>query len=189
MTQVLLADEEAELARSICPPEVLKGPDFSGDRLLKPRPGMYLRVELMGGVVVRSPLHGITGRRWWTVVRTAAERGKAIETPPGLADFLRLEQQLGLGDLLVHCDVCGDDTTPRGLKTHRRSNSACRFLSNVAEVRTFWDLGYRDPYRLHGDVVPITWTELNSRVAWRNRLHVIRFRLWTAVLISTAQPT
>ena len=37
-------------------------------------------------------------------------------------------------------------------------------------------------------VLPVAWladrrpAELNGRVAWRNRLHVVRFRLWTAVL-------
>lgn len=59
----------------------------------------------------------------------------------------------------------------------------CRFLADTAEVRTFWKLGYRDPYRVRDQGVPITWTELNRRVAWRNRLHVVRFRLWTAVLL------
>ena len=64
------------------------------------------------------------------------------------------------------------------------ASSLCRFLSDTAEVRTFWDLGYRDPFSLRADGVPTTWTELNSRTHWRNQVHIVRFRLWTAVLIS-----
>lgn len=186
VTQTILDAEEAELARRICPPETLKQPSFSGDRLLKPRPRMYLRESLVAGIVIESPLEGVTGRRWWTVVRAADEQGWSTDAAHGPYGFLRLEQTLDLADHFVHCDICGDDITPRYLKNHRRTNSVCRFLADTAEVRTFWKLGYRDPYLLRGQGVPITWTELNSRVAWRNRLHIVRFRLWTAVLISAA---
>lgn len=67
------------------------------------------------------------------------------------------------------------------MNSHHKTNSVCRFLADNAEVRTFWRLGDRDPYLVQSDGVPITWTELNSRVDWRNRLHIVRFRLWTAV--------
>ncbi|MCC7077180.1 MAG: hypothetical protein IT198_08650, partial [Acidimicrobiia bacterium] len=96
-----------------------------------------------------------------------------------------LEQQLGLVDRFASCTICGDDITPNRMKNHHKTNSVCRFLADTAEVRTLWNLGYRDPYLVRGDGVPITWTELTSRVAWRTRLHIVRFRLWTAVLIST----
>lgn len=188
VTQTLLDDEHADLARQICPPEAIQRPSFSGDRLLNPRPGMYLRDRLVAGAVVQSPLRGVTGRRWWTVLRAAHDRGCSTDLALKLASFHRLEQQLGLTDHLASCDVCGDDITPKRMKNHRKTNSVCRFLADTAEVRTFWGLGYRDPYLVQSDGVPITWTELNSRVAWRNRLHVVRFRLWTAVLISEAAP-
>lgn len=188
VTQTILGDDDAKLARHICPPENLQRPSFSGDRLLKPRPGMRLHDSLVAGIVVESPLAGVTGRRWWTVVRAAGEQGWSTDSAHDLDNFLGLEQALGLADQFVRCDICGDDITPRGLRGHQRSNSVCRFLADTAEVRTFWSLGYRDPYRLRDRGVPITWTELNSHVAWRTLLHVVRFRLWTAVLIAAAQP-
>ena len=74
-----------------------------------------------------------------------------------------------------------------GYEVHQtRGKTKTARLSDTAEVNTFWNLGYSDPYVLQDDGVPITWTELNSRVAWRTRLHIIRFRLWTAVMISAA---
>lgn len=185
ITEVLLAEDAAELARSFLPPEVLHRPEFSDDRLLRPKPGMYLRVDVVAGVVVRSPLAEVSGRRWWTVVRTAAEVGRAIDAAFDAQGFERLEHELGTADTLVRCEVCGDDVSRRGLRNHQARNSVCRSLANVTEVRTFWDLGYRDPYGLRDRGVPLTWAELNGRVHWRNRLHVIPFRLWTAVLIST----
>lgn len=184
--EVLLADDAAECARRVCPPELLRGPKLSFDRLLTPTPGMRLGDAVTGGVVVRSPLLAVTGRRWWAVIRAAAERGEPLDPACGIDEFERVEQHLELGDHFVRCDVCGDDVSRRGLRGHQKSNSVCRFLANVAEVHTFWDLGYRDPHRLAAQGVPITWTELNRRVSWRNRLHVIRFRLWTAVLISSS---
>lgn len=42
VTQTVLSDEQADLARVICPPEQLQRPDFRGDRLLNSRPGMRL---------------------------------------------------------------------------------------------------------------------------------------------------
>jgi hypothetical protein len=186
---VILADDDAERARLICPPGTLHRPTFSGDRLLKPRPGMYLRVGLVSGIVVESPLESVTGRRWWTVVRTADERGLSTDAARHPVEFLQLEQQLGLAGHFVRCDICGDDVTAKRLANHRRINSVCRFLAEIAEVRRFWSLGYRDPYHVREQGVPITWTELNGRAAWRNRLHVVRFRLWTAVLLRVDRDT
>ncbi len=182
VTEVLVAEDEVERARSVCPPELVSTPTFSDDRLLNPRPGMYLHPGATNGVVVRSPLDGITGRRWWSVAQAASGAGRAVAEAFDPDAFLRLEWELELTDQFVRCDICGDDVKPSRLKAHRSANSVCRFISSVAEVRTYWALGYRDPYRLRDDGVPITWTELNSRVHWRNRLHVVRFRLWTAVL-------
>jgi hypothetical protein len=182
VTQVFLDNEEAHEALQICPPELLDHPNFSEDRILKPRPGMYVHDHMNRGLVLRAPLPHVSGRRWWTVVRAAAHEGRAIDSGFAPDTFGRLEEELGLVDYLVGCATCGDDVKPRGLKAHRRSNSVCRFLADTAEVRTFWSLGYRDPYVLQADAVPTAWTELNSRVQWRNRLHIVRFRLWTAVL-------
>lgn len=184
VTQVILPDTDVEQVRQICPPDTLHRPTFSSDRLLRARPGMYLPNALLSGIVIESPLDGVTGRRWWTVARSAHQQGHSSHTALRDRDeFLHLEQQLGLTGHLVQCDICGDDITPRHLANHRRTNSVCRFLADTAEVHTFWNLGYRDPYSIRNDGVPITWTELNGRVAWRNRLHVVRFRLWTAVLL------
>lgn len=187
VTQVALSDQQADLARLICPPTQILRPTFSGDRLLNPRPGMRLHDSLVAGVVVQSPFPDVTGRRWWTVLRAAHEQG--WDTDPTLhpGRFHHLEEQLGLVDHFASCAICGDDITPNRMKAHHKTNSVCRYLSDTAEVRTFWKLGYRDPYVLRDEGVPITWTELNSRVAWRTRLHIVRFRLWTAVLVSAAQ--
>lgn len=184
VAEVLLGNEAAREARSLLPSEVLHQPRFSDDRILRPRDGMYVHDEMKQGTVVRSPLAKITGRRWWTVVRAAAHAGRPVDSAFDADSFARLEAYLGLVDSLVTCDVCGDDVKPRGLKSHLRSNSICRFLSAVAEVHRFWELGYRDPYLHRDDGIPTTWTELNSRVCWRNRLHIVRFPLWTAVMIS-----
>lgn len=187
VTQVALSDQQADLARLICPPTQLLRPSFSGDRLLNPRPGMRLHDSLVAGVVVQSPFPDITGRRWWTVLRAAHEQGWATDPALDPDGFHHLEKQLGLVDHFASCAICGDDITPNRMKAHHKVNSVCRFLSDTAEVRTFWKLGYRDPYVLQNDGVPITWTVLNSRVAWRTRLHIVRFRLWTAVLIGSVR--
>jgi hypothetical protein len=187
VTQIALFDEQADLARLICPPEQLQRPEFRGDRLRNPRPGMRLHGGLVAGVIVESPVPAVTGRRWWTVVRTSHEQGWSTDLALDPESFHHLEQQLGLVDRFASCTICGDDITPNRMKNHHKTNSVCRFLADTAEVRTFWKLGYRDPYVLQGDGVPITWTELNSRVAWRTRLHIVRFRLWTAVMVSASE--
>lgn len=187
--QVILADDDVERAGRLCPPGTVHRPTFSGDRLLKPKVGMYLRANLVSGIVVESPLESVTGRRWWTVVRAAEERGLSTDAARDPVAFVHLEQQLGLAGHFVRCDICGDDVTERRLANHRRANSVCRFLADSAEVRTFWNLGYRDPYCVREQGVPITWTDLNGRAAWRNRLHVVRFRLWTAVLLRVDSDT
>jgi len=156
VTQVALSDQQADLARLICPPTQLLRPSFSGDRLLNPRPGMRLHDSLVAGVVVQSPFPDITGRRWWTVLRAAHEQGWATDPALDPDGFHHLEKQLGLVDHFASCAICGDDITPNRMKAHHKVNSVCRFLSDTAEVRTFWKLGYRDPYVLQNDGVPIT---------------------------------
>ena len=156
VTQVALSDQQADLARLICPPTQLLRPSFSGDRLLNPRPGMRLHDSLVAGVVVQSPFPDITGRRWWTVLRSAHEQGWATDPALDPDGFHHLEKQLGLVDHFASCAICGDDITPNRMKAHHKVNSVCRFLSDTAEVRTFWKLGYRDPYVLQNDGVPIT---------------------------------
>ena len=156
VTQVALSDQQADLARLICPPTQLLRPSFSGDRLLNPRPGMRLHDSLVAGVGVQSPFPDITGRRWWTVLRAAHEQGWATDPALDPDGFHHLEKQLGLVDHFASCAICGDDITPNRMKAHHKVNSVCRFLSDTAEVRTFWKLGYRDPYVLQNDGVPIT---------------------------------
>ncbi len=82
VTQVALSEQQADLARLICPPTQLLRPGVSGDRLRTPRPGMRLHDSLVAGVVVQSPFPDVTGRRWWTVLRAAHEQG--WDTDPAL---------------------------------------------------------------------------------------------------------
>lgn len=128
-------------------------------------------------------------------MRTGHEEGWSTDLALQPASFHHLEQQLGLVDRFASCTICGDDITPSRMKNHQKTNSVCRFLADTVGVRTFWKLGYRDPYLLQGNGIPITWTEMQSRVtwtemqsrvAWRARLHIVRFRLWTAVMISAS---
>src|SRR5699024_4383313 len=63
VTHVALSDQQADLARLMCPPTQLRRPTFSGDRLLSPHPGMRLHDSFVAGVVVESPIPGVTGRR------------------------------------------------------------------------------------------------------------------------------
>jgi hypothetical protein len=187
ITNAALSHDQADLARRICPPEQLHRPEISGDRLLNPRPGMRIHDGLIAGVVVESPIPAVTGRRWWTVLRAAHGQGWSTDLALEPESFRRIEERLGLVDHFATCTICGDDITPRRMTNHHKANSVCRFLADTAEVRTFWNLGYRDPFLLQGDGVPTTWTELNSRVTWRNRLHIVHFRLWTAVMISAGE--
>lgn len=120
VTEVLLSEDEAERARSVCPPELVSTPTFSDDRLLNPRPGMYLHPGATNGVVVRSPLDGITGRRWWTVAQPASGAGRTVAEALDPDAFLPLEWELELTDQFVRCDICGDDVKPSRLKAHPR---------------------------------------------------------------------
>lgn len=82
----------------------------------------------------------------WTVLPVMPARPRSVPD----------REQLGLADPFASCDVCGDDITPTRMKSHRKTNSVCRFLADTAEVRTFWGLGYRDPYLVQNDGVPLT---------------------------------
>ena len=46
---------------------------------------MRLHDSAVQGIVVRSPLDGVTGRRWWMVARTAIADGRSIEPRAGVA--------------------------------------------------------------------------------------------------------
>ncbi|HEX5266059.1 MAG TPA: hypothetical protein VFW24_04750, partial [Acidimicrobiales bacterium] len=62
----------------------------------------------------------------------------------------------------------------------------CRWIRAAAQVRLAWDQGWRDPFSL-GRGTPLTWAELQRTVRWRNRIRVVRFPLWTAVLLSPTE--
>jgi hypothetical protein len=184
VSEVLLAGDQARQALEICPDEVLALPTFSKDRGQRYVPGLYLREEVRLGIVVRSPLEGITGRRWWRAFRLAAQQGTPRDRAFDPAGFDALERSLGIAGTLVTCEICGDDLPPGRLGHHQRTNSVCRFLADTATVQRLWDTGYRDPYSLRHEGLPLTWYQLKSRVAWRDRLHIVPFRLWNAVLLA-----
>lgn len=184
VSEVLLAGDQAPVALDICPDDVLALPTFSDDRTKRYVPGLYLREEVRRGIVVRSPLEGVTGRRWWRAVRLAAKREVPRDGTFDPLGFEALERHLGIADSLVTCGICGDDLTPGHLDRHQRTNSVCRFLGDTAQVHKLWDAGYRDPYSLRHEGLPLTWYQLNGRAAWKNRLHVVPFRFWNAILLA-----
>lgn len=181
--QHLVAAPFAGDVARLLPSHLVGRPEFSESRLLRPRPGEYIRDEVCQGVVLRSPLDSVRAQRWSTVVQCAYREigAGAIESALTEEGFAMIERQLLTEGRLAACGDCGETTTRRGLQHHRAQSTACRWRRAAAEVRELWDDGWRDPFVLPG--VPLTWQELNSRVEWRRRLHVIPFPAWTAVLI------
>ncbi len=64
----------AAVVADVLPPELVRRPALSEDRLLNPGPGEFLRPEVCGGIVVASPVPGIRSRRWARVATAAAKR-------------------------------------------------------------------------------------------------------------------
>lgn len=173
----------AQSVAAVLPAHLLDRPNFSGDRLLHPHPDDYLPIHLCQGVVVRSPVDGVTAQRWAVVV-AAAERDEgaaAIEQAATADGFAEIESRLLDEGRLGRCPDCGDTTTAKGLGRHRARNTQCRWRRAAAEVRRLWADGWRDPFSVPG--APLKWRELNDRIYWRNRTHVIPFPAWTAVLL------
>ncbi|MGQ0744933.1 MAG: hypothetical protein ACT4OS_11475 [Acidimicrobiales bacterium] len=135
------------------------------------------------GACVRSPVAGVTARRWLRVAIAALE-AKGLESvrralsPDG---FGQLERELIEPGADVACPECGECVTARGLATHRATNAACRWRRAAREVREAWDTGWRDPFSVEG--APLTWAELVARMHWKRRLLTVDFPRWTAVLL------
>lgn len=167
----------------LLPPDLVQRPEFSESRLLRPRAGEYIRDEVCQGIVLHSPVNGVRAQRWATVVQCAYRETGFGAIAAGLTEegFAAIEQQLLAEGRLATCGDCGETTTCRGLQHHRAQSTACRWRRAADEVRALWNDGWRDPFSIGG--VPLTWQELNSRVAWRRRLHVVPFPAWTAVLL------
>jgi hypothetical protein len=184
LNEILLTGIDADIAKLVCPEELLLPPTFRPERFRRYGSGLYLATNITAGVVVQSPLTGVTARRWWRACRAATEQGRPRGPLFDAAAFGAFEQELDVADGLISCEICGDDVTAHMIARHQRTNSACRFMADTARVRELWAEGYRDPYSLRHLDVPTTWTKLHSRVAWRRRLFVVPFRLWNAVLLA-----
>lgn len=170
------------------PPDLLSRP-FSEGRMLSPNPDNYIRIDLCQGVMVRSPVPGVRAQRWAVVTSAAAREygASAIQRATTLDGFAELEQQLVAQGRLTQCPICGDTTMVNGLRNHQGRNRACRWRVAAAAVRTLWADGWRDPYSVAG--APLKWGELTAAARWRQRMQVVRFPAWTAVLLRNGVTT
>lgn len=137
---------------------------------------------------VRSPVQGVSARRWLHVAIAVLEQQglqlvKRTLTPES---FFELEQMVVRPGETAECPDCGEFLSRRGLGTHRATNSACRWRRAAAEVREAWSAGWRDPFNVEG--APLTWAQLSRLVHWRKRLLTVAFPRWTAVLLEAEAP-
>ena len=178
----LVTGELAEQLRRLLPEDLLGRPTFSAERLLAPGPGEFLRPEVCHGIVVASPVPGVSSRVWAQIARAGLREGgeSALRQAMTAKGFAELRAQLGID--LVDCAHCGEALTDRGLATHQRTNAACRWGRAVAQVRDLWAEGGRDPWSVPG--APLEWGALKAKASWRRRLEVVRFPRWTAVLLA-----
>ena len=152
-----------------------------------PRPGSPPLSRLNGeeAIAVASPIPGVAPRRWLAAAQRAVEEHgpeiivKAID--PGY--FALLEDDFGAPGQLVTCPACGWTLEGRGLARHRAANTRCRWIRAASQVRQAWDMGWRDPFSLDPGT-PLSWAELQRTVRWRNRIRIVAFPQWTAVLLS-----
>jgi ribosomal protein S27E len=176
-----------ELAEQLCrllPEDLLGRPTFSAERLLSPGPGEFLHPEVCHGIVVASPVPGVSSRVWAQIARAGLREGgeSAVRQAMTADGFAELRATLAVD--LVECAHCGQALTERGLATHQRTNIACRWGRAVTRVRDLWVEGRRDPWSVPG--APLEWGSLNAKACWRRRLEVVRFPRWTAVLLAPA---
>jgi hypothetical protein len=165
------------------PPEFLGGPS-GNTRPLSPLNGEP-------AAALYSPVAGVAPRRWAQVAlaAAAAQSGQsAINDALDPARFAELEDRFGNPEELAICPTCGHTVSRRSLVGHQAKNTYCRWVRAGNQVRAAWDQGYRDPYSL-GPGTPQTWGDLQRTVRWRNRIQVVPFPEWTAVLLSPVIPT
>ncbi len=177
----IVTGPRAVLLAITLPPELLGGPS-GHTRPLSPLNGEP-------AVALYSPIAGVAPRRWAQVALAAAtESGQsAITDALDPARFTELEGTFGKPDELAVCPACGHTVSRRSLAGHQAKNTYCQWVRAVAQVRAAWEQGYRDPYSL-GPGTPQTWGDLQRTVRWRNRIQVVPFPEWTAVLLSPVIP-
>jgi len=178
----LVAAPLAAVLGQVLPPALVRRPTLSDDRVLTPGPREYLREEVCGGIVVASPVAGVSSRRWARVAAAAAARDGAAGVRAAMAPerFVDLEREL-VGDA-VTCPCCAQSVTAKGLRTHQASSLLCRWRRAVGDVQELWASGWRDPFRVPD--APLSWGELNRTVAWKRRLRTVAFPRWSAVLVA-----
>ena len=180
----LVTGELAELLRRLLPVDLVGRPTFSAERLLSPGPGEFLHPEVCHGIVVASPVPGVSSRVWAQIAKAGLREGgeSALRQATTAEGFAELRARLGVD--LVECPDCGQALTEKGLATHQRTNIACRWGRAVTQVRAMLAEGRRDPWSVPG--APLEWGALKAKVSWRRRLEVVRFPRWTAVLLTPA---
>lgn len=181
----LVPQPDASLLVERVPPELVGPLEVSEDRMRfssTPR----LCADVVQGIVIRSPIQGVSARRWLYIVRAATDRQgpDAIEraiTPGGFAEF---ERELNADDWLVDCPDCGETVKRSRINLHRAGSTRCRWERARTEVRALWEIGYRDPFSV--PTAPLDWEALRRTATWRRRVRTIEFPRWVAVMVSPA---
>lgn len=135
---------------------------------------------------MRSPVEGVTARRWLHVAMRGLDlKGiQAVRDALTFDGFLDLESEVVVVGDAGPCPWCGDYVTRRGMGKHQAVNIVCRWRRAVAEVQEAWGAGWRDPFNVDG--APLTWAELRSRVRWTKRMLTVAYPRWTAVLLKSS---
>lgn len=138
-------------------------------------------------IAISSPIQGVAPREWLQVVEAAlAVQGtEVVARALDPVCFSDLRTQYGQPGRLVVCDHCGCTVERRGLTSHQARSARCHWARAAGQVRLAWAACWRDPFRLGGDT-PLSWTELQRTVQWRNRVGVVSFPQWAAVLVAPA---
>ena len=145
-----------------------------------------LHAEVVHGIVVRSPIQGVSARRWVYVVRAATDSQgpHAIERAITPGGFAELEGGLDADAWLVDCPDCGETVKRSRINLHRAASTRCRWQRARTEVRALWEIGYRDPFSM--PTAPLDWEALRRTATWRRRVRTIEFPRWVAVMVSSA---
>lgn len=181
----LVPESAAAIFTERLPPGLVGPVDVSQDRLrLTSTPRLH--ADVVHGIVVRSPIQGVSARRWVYVVRAATDgRGPhAIEKAVTPGGFAELERELNAHAWLVDCPDCGQTVKRSRITLHRASSTMCRWQRARTEVRALWVRGYRDPFSM--PAAPLSWEALQRTKTWRSRVRTIEFPRWVAVMVSPA---
>jgi hypothetical protein len=173
----IVKGDAAELVLEALPARFVGTPGSDGTR--------FMTLHGEPAITISSPITGIAPRRWLQVAMAAVEeRGPdALASALDTVRFPDLEAKFAQPEVLIVCPDCGDTVERRGLANHQIRSTRCRWAHAAHEVRLAWQQGWRDPYSLPRGT-PLSWTELQRTVRWRNRIRAVRFPNWTAVLLS-----